>query len=160
MLDETIITEPPPLYSCYGHIGQQVRMPITGNRSKRILHGAITVKTGDVSLLITKEWTRETHQGFLSMSRSHWRGWDLVLSEDRASQHTAPDSLSAQAEAALPHLSGRRCQVITHRNRAGLVPAVVCNLTGRICPEDFRCHAYTTRCRAILGLAQVSISRL
>jgi hypothetical protein len=64
MLDETIITETPPLYSCYGHIGEQVRVPITGNRSKRILHGAINVRSGDVSLLI----------------------------EDRASQHTSPDS--------------------------------------------------------------------
>src|SRR3954464_13573522 len=37
MLDETIITETPPLYSAYGHIGVQVRVPITGNRAKRIL---------------------------------------------------------------------------------------------------------------------------
>ena len=42
MLDETIITETPPLYACYGHIGEQVRVPITGNRAKRILHGAET----------------------------------------------------------------------------------------------------------------------
>jgi transposase len=93
MLDETIITETPPLYSCYGHIGEQVRVPITGNRSKRILHGAISVKTGDVSLLITKEWTKEIHQGFLSVIRSHWRGWNILLFEDRASQHTSPESL-------------------------------------------------------------------
>jgi hypothetical protein len=92
MLDETIVTETPPLYSCYGHIGAQVRVPITGNRSKRILHGAINVRTGDVALLITKQWTQETHQGFLAMIRSHWRGWNLVLFEDRAGQHTAPDS--------------------------------------------------------------------
>jgi transposase len=93
MLDETIITETPPLYSCYGHIGGQVRVPITGNRSKRILHGAINIKTGDISLLITKEWTKPEHQGFLSMIRSHWRGWDIVLFEDRAGQHTSPESL-------------------------------------------------------------------
>ena len=93
MLDETIIPETPPLYSCYGHIGAQVRVPITGNRSKRILHGAINVKSGDVALLITKQWTQETHQGFLAMIRSHWRGWNLVLFEDRAGQHTSPDSL-------------------------------------------------------------------
>ena len=92
MLDETIITETPPLYSCYGHIGEQVRVPITGNRAKRILHGAINVATGDVALLITKEWTKETHQAFLSMIRSHWRGWNIVLFEDRAGQHTSPDS--------------------------------------------------------------------
>ena len=28
MLDETIITETPPLSSCYGRLGQQVRIPI------------------------------------------------------------------------------------------------------------------------------------
>jgi transposase len=92
MLDETIITETPPLYSCYGHIGEQVRVPITGNRAKRILHGAINIRSGDVALLITEEWTKETHQTFLSMVRSHWRGWNIVLFEDRASQHKSPDS--------------------------------------------------------------------
>jgi hypothetical protein len=93
ILDETIVTETPPLYSCYGHVGEQVRVPITGNRAKRILHGAINVGTGDVTLLITKQWTQETHQGFLSVIRSRWRGWNLVLFEDRAGQHTSPDSL-------------------------------------------------------------------
>jgi hypothetical protein len=94
MLDETIITETPPLYYRYGHVGEQVRVPITGNRSKRILHGAINVKGGDVCLLITEEWTNETHQTFLAMVRSHWRGWDIVLFEDRASQHKSPVSLA------------------------------------------------------------------
>jgi hypothetical protein len=92
MLDETIITETPPLYCCYGHIGEQVRVPITGNRSKRILHGAINVRSGDVALLITEQWIKETHQTFLSMIRSRWRGWNVVLFEDRASQHKCPDS--------------------------------------------------------------------
>ena len=93
MLDETIITETPPLYSCYGHIGQQVRVPITGQRAKRVLHGAINVGTGDVAGMITGARTREEHQDFLSVIRAHWRGWNIVLFEDRASQHTAPDSL-------------------------------------------------------------------
>ena len=55
MRDETIVTEPPPLDSCYGHIGEQVRVPITGNRAKCILHGAINVRTGDVALLINDQ---------------------------------------------------------------------------------------------------------
>lgn len=93
MLDETIVTETPPLYYAYGHKGEQVRVPITGNRSKRILHGAINVASGDVALLITDVWDRVTHQAFLQMVRAHWRGWNIVLFEDRASQHTAPASL-------------------------------------------------------------------
>lgn len=93
MLDETILTETPPLYSCYGRIGEQVRVPITGNRSKRILHGALNVWSGDTLLLITDVWVQETHQAFLLMIRSHWRGWHIVLFEDRGSPHTAEDSL-------------------------------------------------------------------
>ena len=38
-------------------------------------HCVINVGSGDVTLLITEQWTKETHQGFLSMIRSHWRGW-------------------------------------------------------------------------------------
>jgi transposase len=94
MLDETIITETPPLYSCYGHRGQQVEVRISGNRAKRILHGAINIHSGDVLLLITEEWVQETHQAFLTMIRGHWRGWNIILFEDRGSPHTAGESLA------------------------------------------------------------------
>jgi transposase len=92
MLDETIVTETPPLYSCYGRRGKQVEVPISGSRAKRILHGAINVHSGEVLLLITHEWVQETHQAFLRMIRKHWRGWNLILFEDRGSPHTAEDS--------------------------------------------------------------------
>jgi hypothetical protein len=92
MLDETIITETPPLYSAYGHIGGQVRVPITGNRAKRILHGALNVDSGAVALGVSEEWDQWTHQAFLLQVRSQWRGWDIVLFEDRAGQHKAPAS--------------------------------------------------------------------
>jgi transposase len=94
MLDETIITETPPLYSCYGRIGEQVCVPITGTHARRILHGAINVRSGEVLLLITEEWVQETHQAFLAMIRSHWRGWRIVLFEDRGSPHLATESLA------------------------------------------------------------------
>src|SRR5207248_6892425 len=90
MLDETILAETPPLYASYGHVGGQVRVPITGNRAKRILHGTLNIHSGDVLLLITEEWTQVEHQGYLSMIRAHWRGWNIVLFEDKASQHKAP----------------------------------------------------------------------
>src|SRR5256714_12943932 len=92
MLDETIVCETPPLYYCYGRIGEQVCVPITGNRAKRILHGTINVRSGEVLLLITEEWVQETHQYFLSLIRTHWRGWHIVLFEDRGSPHTAEGS--------------------------------------------------------------------
>ncbi len=67
-------------------------MPITGNRAKRFVHGAVNVGTGGLTLLVTHEWVQETHQAFLRQVRSHWRGWNLVLFEDRGSPHTAGDS--------------------------------------------------------------------
>lgn len=93
MIDETILTETPPLYSCYGRRGQQVRVPITGNRATRVLHGALNVWSGEALLLITDAWVQETHQAFLSLIRSHWRGWHIILFEDRGSPHTADESL-------------------------------------------------------------------
>lgn len=98
MLDEIIITETPPLYSCYGRRGQQVCVPVTGNRAKRILHGVINIATGAALLLITVEWTQETHQYFLQMIRAYWRGWHIVLFEDRGSPHTAEDSVTLAQE--------------------------------------------------------------
>ena len=100
-LAETIITETPPLSACYGRIGEQVRVPISGNRSKRILHGALNIGSGEVLLLITTDWVQETHQYFLRMIRSHWRGWQIVLFEDRGSPHTADDSLEVASDLAI-----------------------------------------------------------
>jgi transposase len=92
MLDETIITETPPLYACYGRIGEQVCVPITGTHARRVLHGVLNIHSGELLLLITEEWVQETHQAFLTMIRSHWRGWHIVLFEDRGSPHTADAS--------------------------------------------------------------------
>jgi hypothetical protein len=97
MLDEVIVTETPPLYYAYGWRGEQVRVPITGNRSKRILHGVININTGEVVLLITEEWNQDTHMYFLEMIRSHWRGWHIVLFEDRGVPHKAGASLKLAA---------------------------------------------------------------
>jgi transposase len=96
-LDETIICETPPLYKCYGRKGEQVRVPITGNRAKRLLPGALNSASGAGLLLLTTEWVQETHQYFLSLIRAHGRGWQIVLFADRGSPHTAAESLEVAA---------------------------------------------------------------
>jgi hypothetical protein len=90
MLDETILTEEPPLYCGYGYVGAQVRMPIPGSHDRCILPGAMNGSTGDVLLDVTAKWNQWTHQAYLSQLRSHGRGWHIVLFEDRASQHRSP----------------------------------------------------------------------
>jgi transposase len=98
MLDETIVTETPPLYGCYGHVGTQVRVPITGSRAKRILHGVLNIRTGAVLLLITDVWNEQTHQYFLTMIRAYWRGRPLVVFEDRGTPHTTEDTREVAKE--------------------------------------------------------------
>src|SRR5436853_7061305 len=93
MLDETIITATPPLTSCYGPKGQQVRVPITGHHAKRVVHGALNSRTGAIRLFISEVWDQSTHQDFLTMLRSQWRGWHIVLFEDRGTPHTAEESV-------------------------------------------------------------------
>jgi transposase len=92
MLEETIITESPPLYHGYGRIGEQVRIPIPGHHARRVVHGVLNIRSGDVLLLITEEWVQETHHAFLHLLSSHWRGWHIILFEDRGSPHTAEES--------------------------------------------------------------------
>lgn len=100
MLDETISLEPPPLYHGYGRRGQHVEVPVTGSHAKRVLHGAINVRSGDVAFLLTDVWDQATHQAFLRLIRAQWRGWRMVRFEDRGSPHTA--AASRQMAKALP----------------------------------------------------------
>jgi transposase len=92
MLDETMVTETPPLYARYGPLGAPTEVPLSGSHAKRILHGAINIGRGEVVLLITTEWDAATHQAFLRQIRSHWRGWRIVLFADRGPAHTAAES--------------------------------------------------------------------
>ena len=64
-------------------------MPISGEHAKRVLHGAINLRSGDLALLITEDWTQDAQEAFLQTIRGPWRGWNLVVFEDRASQHKA-----------------------------------------------------------------------
>jgi transposase len=92
MRDEAIITETLPRYAGYGRIGAPVCVPITGTHARRVLHGVLPIGSGEILMLLTEEWVQETHQAFLTRLRSHWRGWHLVLCEDRGSPHLADAS--------------------------------------------------------------------
>lgn len=65
---------------------------MTGNRAKRIIHGVLNISSGEILLLITEKWDQITHQFFLSWIRRHWRGWNIILFEDRGAPHTADES--------------------------------------------------------------------
>lgn len=90
--DATILTETPPLRAAWAPIGEQAEVPITGNRDKRILYGALNPKTGSICLDRALKWNQDTFQEHLWHIRSVWRGWKLVLFLDRGSPHRAKRS--------------------------------------------------------------------
>jgi hypothetical protein len=90
--DATILTETPPLRACWAKVGEQAEVPITGNRSKRVVFGALNVGTGTVCLDEAAGWNQHSFQAHLRHLRSLWRGWNIVLFVDRGSPHTAKAS--------------------------------------------------------------------
>jgi len=91
-MDETIITETPPLRAAWALRGHQAEVPITGNRAKRILYGALNPKSGDLLVGESLRWDQVAVQRFFVAIRSHWRGWHIVLFLDKGSPHTAGNS--------------------------------------------------------------------
>ena len=78
-----------------------MRSPISGSHAHRSVHGAINVWSGDLIWFINNVWDAVTQQVFLRLIRSHWRGWHIVLFEDRGQPHTAYDSLDLAATLAI-----------------------------------------------------------
>jgi hypothetical protein len=96
--DATILTETPPLRACWSPVGQQAEVPITGNRDRTVLYGALNPATGKVWLDEAAKWNQQSFQDHLRMVRSVWRGWNIVLFLDRGSPHTATASRELAAE--------------------------------------------------------------
>ncbi|WZP01025.1 transposase [Isosphaeraceae bacterium EP7] len=87
--DATILTETPPLRAAWARAGQQAEVPITGNRDRRVLFGAIAVGRGTLRLDRAGQWNQDSFQSHLRHFRPTWRGWRIVLFLDRGSPHTA-----------------------------------------------------------------------
>lgn len=90
--DATIVTEVPPLRAAWAPIGEQAKVPITGNHKRRVLYGALNPRTGAVCLDRADVWNQDTFQEHLMHMRSTWRGWHIVLFLDRGSPHKAKRS--------------------------------------------------------------------
>lgn len=96
--DATILTETPPLRACWSPAGEQAEVPVTGNRAKTVLYGALNPATGTLWLDEAAKWNQHTFQDHLRNVRSVWRGWNIVLFLDRGSPHTATASRELAAE--------------------------------------------------------------
>lgn len=97
-MDETIVTETPPLRAGWAKVGEQAKVGITGNRDKRVIYGALNPKTGKTVLMGARGWDQVSFQLFLRAIRWCFRGWHLVMFLDRGSIHKAKKSVELARE--------------------------------------------------------------
>jgi hypothetical protein len=60
--DATILTETPPPRACRSSVGAQAEVPVTGNRDKKVVFGALNPATGTVWPDEAPKWNQYTFQ--------------------------------------------------------------------------------------------------
>ncbi len=97
-IDWTLLRLFPPLRATWALKGTQARAPITGANAKRVLFGAINLRTAHRVVLIRRHARQADAQAFLrELRRRYRRANRLWLLADRASAHTAWSTLALAA---------------------------------------------------------------
>ena len=72
-------------------------MPLSGRNARRVVFGAMNLRTG-YRLLLGREHQRAADfQAFLRLVRCYYRGWHVVLLLDEDPSHTAAGSVRLAA---------------------------------------------------------------
>lgn len=93
--DETDLRWFPPLRAGWAKRGADAPVPITGGNAKRVLFGAIHIRTGGRVFLDRRHGRGADFEDFLGLVRDHYRGRPVVLLLDEDRSHTADDSRDA-----------------------------------------------------------------
>jgi DDE superfamily endonuclease len=97
-LDWTLLRLFPPLRATWALQGTQAVVPVTGCNAKRVLFGAIDVRTAHRVVLVRNHAGQADAQAFLRTLRRRYRcAGRLWLLADRASAHTAPQTQALAA---------------------------------------------------------------
>jgi transposase len=101
--DETVLRLFPVLRRAWALRGEQARVAITGCNAKRVLFGAINLRTGHRVLLRRPNMEQAHFQAFLRLLREAYPGRPIALLLDEAPCHRASKSqaLAAQLDMAL-----------------------------------------------------------
>lgn len=97
--DWTILRLFPPVRAAWAKTGEQAEVPITGANAKRVLFGAINVRTGHrVVLKRTRAGGAEARAFFAELRRRYRACGTICLLLDRASGHTDRKTQALAAE--------------------------------------------------------------
>ena len=95
--DETDLLLFPPLRAGWSKRGEAARVWLSGRNARRVIFGAMNLRTGARVLVPRLKGRSADFQAFLGEVRSAYRGWHVALLLDEDPSHTAKASL-LQAE--------------------------------------------------------------
>ena len=98
MADETILRLLPPLRMAWAATGTQAVVPISGANARRVLYGAINVRTGHRALHRGGSMRQGECHVFLRALRRAYRGRRIWLLLDRHGSHAAAGSARLAAD--------------------------------------------------------------
>jgi hypothetical protein len=91
--DETDLMMFPPLRSGWSPRGEPVEVRLSGWNARRVIFGAMNLRTGTRLLMARLKNRSGDYQAFLAKVRAHYRGRHIALLLDEAPSHTAKASL-------------------------------------------------------------------
>ncbi|HKB39208.1 MAG TPA: transposase [Gemmataceae bacterium] len=90
--DETDLLLFPPLRAAWSPRGQPLRVVLCGHNARRVVFGAMNVRTGRRLFLPRERQKAADFQAFLGVIHCHYRGWHVALLLDEDPCHTAKGS--------------------------------------------------------------------
>lgn len=93
MQDETIVRLFPPLRMAWAPMGTQAKVPITGDNARRVIFGAINIRTGHRVLHRDTSLKQSAFAAFLRKLHQRYRGRRLWLILDKHGSHKAIGNL-------------------------------------------------------------------
>jgi len=91
--DETDLLLFPPLRAAWSLRGQAKRVSLSGRNARRVVFGALNLRTGRRLFLPREHQRAGDFQAFLRVVHHHYRGWHAALLLDEDPSHTAKGSV-------------------------------------------------------------------
>jgi hypothetical protein len=105
--DETNLMMFPPLRSDWSPRGEPVEVGLSGWNARRVIFGAMNLRTGTRLLMSRLKNRSGDYQAFLAEVRAHYRGRHVALLLDEGPSHTAQASLQTEEGMTLLWLPNR-----------------------------------------------------
>jgi DDE superfamily endonuclease len=91
--DETDLLLFPPLRSCWSPVGQPSEVVLCGRNARRVVFGAMNLRTGYRLFLPRQRQRAVDFQAFLAEVHYYYRGWQVAMLLDEDPSHTAKGSV-------------------------------------------------------------------